>query len=250
MQQRPGLDGYWAYQQGQCAGLPPHSQASPQPISVGATASSGQVDNCCFLNWQCNSDQDWTDGYWAFRNEQCGVPEGIDNCCQAGWQCETEQDWQHGWAAYKYYQCSDEIPMRIQGSSTFVRLMREAFNLLKRKSPRLYNYGITGVNMIRQGPANEGTGFYDDGKILEHGFDGNSYGEYDVVYAVGAIAHEACHGHQLEDGTATSGWRNELPCMQVELEAYQAVDPTDRHGLIAWAQDIITNIRNPSYWWW
>ena len=55
------------------------------------------IDNCCFVDRQCATDQEWTDGYWAFQNGQCGesvqtqtqtssqpvsVDTGqTDNCC-------------------------------------------------------------------------------------------------------------------------------------------------------------------------
>ena len=32
------------------------------------------VDNCCFVDRQCNSDQDWVHGYWAYQNNQCAAP--------------------------------------------------------------------------------------------------------------------------------------------------------------------------------
>ncbi|MDE2949382.1 MAG: SH3 domain-containing protein [Chloroflexota bacterium] len=240
-------DGFYAYQNGQCAAPAPTQPQSPaQPVS----SIPAGVDNCCKVDMECQTDADWTNGYYAYLNNQCGVPEGIDNCCRAGWHCETEQDWQHGWSAYKYFKCSDEIPMRIKGSSTFVNLVREAYNRLKRTSPRLYLYGITGFDAIREAPADDDTGYFDHINTYQQAFGRGSYTDYDVVTVVGGIAHEACHAHQLADGTATSGWRNELPCMQKELESYRAVDPTDRYGFIAWAQDIVDNIRNPDYWWW
>ncbi|MDE2857908.1 MAG: hypothetical protein OXN94_08675 [Chloroflexota bacterium] len=82
---------------------------------------AAQVDNCCFVDRQCQSDQDWTDGYWAFQNGQCAAsaqPQSgaspqtassqagpIDNCCFAGWQCSSELDWAKGYYAYRDNQC-------------------------------------------------------------------------------------------------------------------------------------------------
>ncbi len=254
-------NGYYAYQNNQCAAPAP---AQPQTSAPPVSSIPAGVDNCCQVDRECHTEADWTNGYYAYQNGQCGgsaqpqspaqpaggIPAGIDNCCRAGWHCESDLDWQRGWSAYQLFQCSDDIPMRIDGSATFVNLVREAYNRLKRTSPHLYIYGITGFSSIREDPADGATGYFDQSNTFVQAFGRSSYTEYDVVTVVGGIAHEACHAHKLADGTATSGWRNELPCMQKELESYHAVDPTDRHGYIAWAQDIVDNIQNPDYWWW
>ena len=85
----------------------------------GQTTSN--IDNCCFVNRQCHTDQDWTDGYWAFQNNQCpapaqsltptssqpagGAPAQIDNCCFVDRQCSSDQDWINGYHAYQNNQC-------------------------------------------------------------------------------------------------------------------------------------------------
>jgi len=92
---------------------------SAQPSSQPATAT--QIDNCCFVDRQCQSDQDWTNGYHAFQNGQCAAPAQsqtgtpaqpassktslIDNCCFAGWTCNTDQEWANGFYAYQNNQC-------------------------------------------------------------------------------------------------------------------------------------------------
>lgn len=32
------------------------------------------VNNCCFVNRQCDNDQEWTDGYWAYQRNECPDP--------------------------------------------------------------------------------------------------------------------------------------------------------------------------------
>ncbi len=92
---------------------------SDQPSSQMSAATA--IDNCCFVDRQCQSDQDWTDGYWAFQNGQCAAPAQsqsgtstqpaskvagpIDNCCFAGWQCNTDLEWANGYYAYRDNQC-------------------------------------------------------------------------------------------------------------------------------------------------
>lgn len=93
---------------------------SAQPSSQ--TATIAQIDNCCFVDRQCQSDQDWTNGYHAFQNGQCAPPAQlqsgaspqpassqagpIDNCCFAGWICRTELEWAKGYYAYRDNQCA------------------------------------------------------------------------------------------------------------------------------------------------
>ena len=47
---------------------------SPQVNQVQQPAQQpSNVDNCCFVNRECNSDQEWTDGYWAYKRNECPV---------------------------------------------------------------------------------------------------------------------------------------------------------------------------------
>ena len=89
--------------------------------SQASSGTAAQIDNCCFVDRQCVTDQEWTDGYWAFQNGQCAAPSPsqagtsaqpagnvagpIDNCCHAGWHCQTDQEWANGYWAYRDNQC-------------------------------------------------------------------------------------------------------------------------------------------------
>ncbi len=88
---------------------------------VSFIPAAAQVDNCCQVDRQCHSDQDWTNGYWAFQNGQCAapaqtqtqspaqpasnIPAAVDNCCFVDRQCHTEADWTNGYYAYQNGQC-------------------------------------------------------------------------------------------------------------------------------------------------
>ena len=92
---------------------------SSQPPSQPETTAP--IDNCCFVDRQCNSDQEWTNGYWAYQNGQCAAPAQshsgrsarptgsdspqIDNCCFAGWHCGSDEEWVKGYWAYQNNQC-------------------------------------------------------------------------------------------------------------------------------------------------
>ena len=95
------------------------------------TGTTEQIDNCCFVDRQCTSDREWTDGYWAYQHGQCSAPAQsqsgtttqtgttaqIDNCCYVDRQCNTDQEWIHGYWAYQSNQCS--APAQSQsGTST------------------------------------------------------------------------------------------------------------------------------------
>jgi len=78
------------------------------------------IDNCCFVNRQCVTDQEWTDGYQAFQQNECPVsqpvasvsapvsaPAGqpVDNCCYVNRQCATNRDWVDGYHAFQRNEC-------------------------------------------------------------------------------------------------------------------------------------------------
>ena len=80
------------------------------------------IDNCCFVNRQCATDQEWVDGYHAYQRNQCSAsqpaaavsapvsaPAGqpVDNCCQVGWQCGLIGDWVKGYNAYQWNECAN-----------------------------------------------------------------------------------------------------------------------------------------------
>ena len=123
--------GWHAFQNGQCA-APAQSQtqtAAQPPPNTGAT----NIDNCCFVDRQCQTDQQWRAGWHAFQNGQCAAPAQsqpsmgpvagvteplliglppttqISNCCNLDRECHTEEDWAAGWSAYKNDECAWEL---------------------------------------------------------------------------------------------------------------------------------------------
>ena len=128
-------DGYWAFQNGQCAApilSPPRTSTQPLtlPSPQPATQPSAQVDNCCFVDRQCYSHQEWTEGYWAYQNNQCGsaapgqapaitqpASTATDNCCYLGWSCQTDLDWLRGYRAFQNNQCGGAAPGQAPASA-------------------------------------------------------------------------------------------------------------------------------------
>ena len=113
-------DGYYAFQNGQCAApAQTQTQTTTQPVTTIAPAV---IDNCCFVDRQCSTDQDWTAGYYAFRDGQCAAPAQtqtqtatqpvtstapavVDNCCFVDRLCQNDQDWTAGYYAFLNNQC-------------------------------------------------------------------------------------------------------------------------------------------------
>ena len=100
--------------------------------------TSSNIDNCCFVDRQCSTNQQWTDGYWAFQNGQCtapaqsqeqtstpatgSVPANIDNCCYVNRQCSTDQQWTDGYFAYQNNQCNAPAQSQPQAAGQFQSL--------------------------------------------------------------------------------------------------------------------------------
>ena len=82
-----------------------------QPI----TSAEAEIDNCCFIDRQCSTDEQWVNGYYAFQNHQCGTapmstvstepvsvsqPTVIDNLCYTVRTCRTPLEWVDGYHAF------------------------------------------------------------------------------------------------------------------------------------------------------
>ncbi|MDE2857963.1 MAG: SH3 domain-containing protein [Chloroflexota bacterium] len=161
-----------------------------------ATAPSG-IDNCCFVDRQCATDQEWEAGYWAHQNGQCGAPPQITSV-------------------------NLSMP-HIAGSETFVNVVSESLNLMERKLPSLYQYIVSATSVIEEhGPdqcdwgwAYVGTGRTSLGSCLVDG------PMPEPLYTVAAyLAHEACH-HHGED--MVTGVFDHEPCYKAGHDAFAAM---------------------------
>ncbi len=224
------------------------------------------IDNCCFVDRQCHSDQEWTDGYWAYQNGHCAAPTQsrrqpptqsantgsaqVDNCCDAGWQCHSDSDWASGFQAFQRNQCED-LGVDIEGSGGFVAQIKRAFDLLKKRAPHWYNYAITGLDIVRQDKGRGSTGVYLQAKLMVVDRDDEpppGAGEDYYVHLVLALLHEACHVHHWQAGIwYAEEWRNELTCHELTLEAISTIDPDS--PWIAWDRNTIANYKKYHTWW-
>ena len=101
---------------------------------TGTQQQTSLIDNCCFVDRQCSTNKQWTDGYWAFQNGQCTAPAqsqeqtstpatgsvsaNIDNCCYVDRQCNTDQQWTDGYWAYQNNQCAAPAQSLPAGSAS------------------------------------------------------------------------------------------------------------------------------------
>ena len=100
---------------------------------VEGQEAPSDIDNCCFVDRQCQSDTDWTNGYWAYQRNECSVttaitqptsaqpasstPAQVDNCCFIDRQCNTDQEWAAGYWAYQNKQCGVGIASQTESST-------------------------------------------------------------------------------------------------------------------------------------
>ena len=83
-------------------------------------AAQPVTDNCCGIDRQCQREDEWVAGYWAYQRGQCGAPAPTgqtpaagsqpapavtDNCCGIDRQCHSDQQWIDGYWAYQRGQC-------------------------------------------------------------------------------------------------------------------------------------------------
>jgi len=112
-------DGWHAFQNGQCA-APAQAQPQFQPQTQTAArpevADMEMIDNCCYLDRECHSEEEWNAGWMAFKALECWdeyrewwtspdpryMPaSGSNNCCTApGWVCLTDKHFDAGYRAY------------------------------------------------------------------------------------------------------------------------------------------------------
>ncbi|MCY3781870.1 MAG: SH3 domain-containing protein [Chloroflexi bacterium] len=157
-----------------------------QPVVTGAvslaTSQPANIDNCCFVDRQCTTEQEWVDGYWAYQNNQCVV---------------------HGQ--------TPSAGITIEGSETFVAQINAALTLLKTRAPQGYAYVTKGPRKIVevQPPAADGSARHD------HFFISSSAAKKPTHLVAWLMVHEACHVQRSLAGA----FRYTTP-QEVDLEEY------------------------------
>ncbi|MCY3916324.1 MAG: SH3 domain-containing protein [Chloroflexi bacterium] len=230
----------------------------------GSQPPTAPIDNCCFVDRQCQSEAEWEAGYWAYQNGQCAAPAqpvasepaAVDNCCFVDRQCQSDADWLSGYWAFQNSQCpaptrsSAITPSRpqIEGSARFVHVIERSLNLLRDKAPEWYNYVISAIDTIVEIPNSR-----DDGLCFAFAHVAArrvaietcrlSYAGFsNPIVMAGTLSHEACHIHTYEAGTVFpyGQAQEELACGLPGVAIYKLLDP---NGLGARVSDLEAVVR-------
>ena len=180
-------------------------------VATGAASSppvqQSDVDNCCFVDRQCTTDDEWLSGYWAYQNNQCGVT-----------------------------QATTPTRPRIEGSPEFIRWIERTLNLLAARSPHWYDYVISQTNVIVEGdpkgPDTCGAYVHTRERRVTVEADCRTILVGRVIMA-GILAHEACHVYHHDRGiTYPEGHlREEWECGKRSVAAAHALGATGvRHN--------------------
>jgi len=198
------------------------------------------VDNCCFVDRHCQSDQDWDDGYWAFQNGLCAAPGQVQgNVDQNVDQIEYMRN-----------------ALRIEGSERFLNEVNSALDLLKARAPHWYAYTVAGYDWILEVPDLVWISHPPDVSVWlfppDFGYYGNTIG------FAGVLVHEACHLYQrqayLQLGAPpellamVEGLEAERECFAKEIEAVEDIAP-NYYGLPS-MRNTLANIDKEEYQWW
>lgn len=164
---------------------------------------SAEIDNCCFVNRQCRTDQEWVDGYWAYQRNECpgtliaGAPTA--GARHAVW---------------------------IDGSPPFVDFINETLNWMRSLSQSWYGYVITGADRIWEEPDRfAGAGAHVEERLIALSRYGSLLDvaapdmQWNLARAMTMLIHEACHIHRHEAGYPYNGYTKvdeEWACIQQE----------------------------------
>ena len=268
-QEQDWIDGYFAFQRGEC-GAPVQSSQSPAPA---ATNTSAAIDNCCFVDRQCQSDHEWTEGYWAFQRGQCGAPNQASpagNCCDTGWRCAREHEWIYGHWAARHNRCfarPNALPAQPFGpyanhghihigelTPGFATMVNDGFELLRAKTPIYYAYVVNAVNQVREIHCCR-SGVYGASGIVDyhHGpFSATKpYKRQDAYTTAELLVHEACHVYQDREGRGVGGehgWLNEYECQLFTLDSARRMGGVSQN-IDAW-HAFLNDPMNRAHWWW
>lgn len=193
---------------------------STKPLRATASTSTAtatlqtpsHIDNCCFVNRHCQSEQDWVDGYWAFQRQECSA------------QATTEQISEPGAAHYIINSQGRRIP--IYGDEEFRLTIARGFYYLRDKLPQWWQY-VAIIDDVKYDETVSNCAYacaswpYKSVRFGPH-----AYGKNASIIAQSLI-HETCHLYQWQEGRGNNydwsiPWEersHEIECENREREA-------------------------------
>ncbi len=236
---------------------------------VEASANQADVDNCCFIDRQCETDAEWVEGYWAYQRNECPAialptqlnlaepasskPVTVDNCCGIDRVCSTETDWIAGYWAYQNQQCASPSRHRpvspsrppIEGSPAFVRWITSALDLLEARTPHWYNYVASHTNVIVEVPDEDGplTCTARVATSIARVMVQTDCRAFDsrLPFIAGILYHEACHVYHHVNGISypEGNLREEWECSTFKV--LKDLDPSAGIRQMAWEEYVAWN---------
>ncbi|MYH64169.1 MAG: hypothetical protein F4136_00755 [Chloroflexi bacterium] len=178
-----------------------------------------QVDNCCHIDRQCSTNQEWADGYFAFQRGQCAA--AIQPAQSAPVTAPPQAP-----------VVVSQRPI-IEGAEVFVRRVNNALNWLESHAPDWYAYVIAWTDKIGQSSL-YGASFARLGERAtyvsqSHAFRGEGR-VVDYMILCSTLIHEASHDHAAR--LVMVGWEGEIRAEGKQLDFYWDVDPYGQYEAI------------------
>lgn len=188
--------------------------SSAEPAANERTPSD--IDNCCFVNRQCATDQEWVDGYWAYQGNECpGQPQSQSSSASV-----------------------EGHDIRIEAAPQNLGFITEALNRLRAGSQKWYDYVINVTDLIREDPNSYIGGVLSEQRIILIAPYGRSIRHFDMdlnlVFVISLFVHEACHIHRHDAGFPYNGYTKvdeEAFCINVDNQAIREIAPQYLHWM-------------------
>ncbi len=176
-----------------------------EPATNAQTPST--IDNCCFVDRQCQSQREWVDGYWAYQRNECPAPsQPLASSPPAA-----------------------SHPVMIQGSYLFIGIINDALDALQDRAPHWYAYVTSNLRLVAEAhperpcPHTRAAGTccltpYGRAPYLNH--------EWNVYSYVASLVHYACHSEYRAAGHPYNGYtkvNEEADCVSKDNAATDLV---------------------------
>ncbi len=182
----------------------PHSR-------VAGSQPPANIDNCCFVDRQCVSDQEWRQGYWAYQRAECPLSAAL-----------TGQHVNRGHA------------VTIDGSPPFIAELNDALDMMRERSPKWYQYVVDATDRIFENPNDHVASAFTHSRSISIRPHNHPWWRYHptpeqrLISLAAYLLHEACHIHRHHAGHPYNAYTKvseEVFCIALEPDLYREIDP-------------------------
>ena len=186
-----------------------------------AASPASDIDNCCFVDRQCQTDQQWTDGYWAYQRNECPAqptPVAQSSVSQSPVPAIAE-------APHRIRNSQGrEIP--IYGNDEFRLQIARGFYYLRDKVPQWWPY-LSIIDDVKFTAERCSGGYACAGWPYKVVYFASDVGGDEIRSIAATLIHEACHLYQWQEGRGDNydwslEWEDrphEIECVNKEKEA-------------------------------